>query len=157
VNIFYLDNNPGLAALYHCDKHVIKMILETAQIMSTVVHKTFPDKYDSLYKATHAKHPCVLWAGAGEKNFQWLYELGICLNREFELRYSGKSHASMQIIHECAEIDLKLEPVWTSPAQAMPEECKDADPVVAYRNYYTKYKQHIITYKNTSKPYWMSA
>ena len=62
MNIFALDIDVQKAAEYHCDKHVVKMILESAQMISTVF-----DKYDEhqsyMLKPCFQNHPCTLWAG----------------------------------------------------------------------------------------------
>ena len=79
MNIFFLDPDPRLAAQYHCDKHVVKMVLETAQLLSGVVHLNNPAdrRIPDLYSLTHANHPCAVWARAKLDNYAWLYQLGI--------------------------------------------------------------------------------
>jgi Pyrimidine dimer DNA glycosylase len=142
MNIFVLDTNPVTAAQMQCDKHVIKMCLETAQILSTVC--------GGPYKPTHAKHPCTLWAAANRTNFNWLVRHGLALCAEYTARY-GKRHKCQAVIESIAP------PAWlpigvSDFVQCMPDEFKDKDPVVAYRKYYHS-KAAFATWK-TSPPYW---
>ena len=88
MNIFVLDLDPAKAAQSHCDIHVVKMILESCQILSTVMHK---HSEIGVYKPTHQHHPCVVWAGASKQNFLWLKSLMTHLCREYTERY-GKHH-----------------------------------------------------------------
>jgi len=153
MNIFVLDYNPQVAAEYHCDKHVVKMILETAQILSTINHK---HGVDAPYKATHANHPCTLWAGKTTGNYTWLVTLGFALCEEYTFRYNK--------IHKCATVlaalafppdDLPVADI-TPFAQAMPDDCKNQDAVTAYREYYIKYKQNLASWKNRPAPAWIT-
>jgi hypothetical protein len=80
LNIFYLDNDPEIAAKYHCDKHVVKMILETAQVLTAVKHRY--GETDTTYKCTHKNHPSTKWAGDRTLHYVWLWKLGIELCRE---------------------------------------------------------------------------
>lgn len=85
MNIFVLDYNPQVAAEYHCDKHVVKMILESAQILCAVHHKN--GNSDVPYKLTHANHPCIIWAGESKQNYLWVTELAEALNDEYIFRF----------------------------------------------------------------------
>ena len=160
MNIFVLDLDPEKAAQYHCDKHVVKMILETAQILSTVVQSHYHEPL--LYRATHKNHPCVIWAGQSWWNIFWLGKLGRALCREFEFRY-GKKHKSEVIINKALDASCYLEMTgdneaqenMTPFAQAMPEQYRDPDPVKAYRNYYKNEKAHLLTYTKREKPSWL--
>ncbi len=137
MNIFYLDKNPRRAAEMMHDKHVVKMVLETAQILSTVCHRHgcwVPE----MYRPTHANHPSVLWAGESVESFQWLYAHGLWLGKEFEYRY-GHAHKSSGVIDIVPYFTPQEFPQahWTEPPQAMPDEFKIAgDSVAAYRAYY---------------------
>ena len=97
MNIFYLDENPVIASQYHLDKHIVKMPLETAQILCTI-HWT--KGKEAPYKPTHLKHPCTLWVGESIKNYDWVCELGIALCKEYTYRY-GKVHKCEEIINWC--------------------------------------------------------
>lgn len=134
MNIFYLDTDPVLAAQYQHDKHVVKMILETAQILSTVLHKQGIND-PLLYKPTHANHPCTLWAGACDANYTWLVLHGEALCAEYTYRY-GRTHKSAAVIAFAKTHAWGTCP-HTPPAQAMPPEYQcPHDPVQAYRAYY---------------------
>lgn len=159
MNIFILDENPELAARYHCDKHVIKMILETAQILSTVIRLQRNVPVDiSIYKVTHQNHPCVKWASKSLANMTWLFRLGVELCKEYNYRW-GKYHASEPILYYCNQLMVYGEyemNTLTAFAQAMPEYCKDPDNAVnAYRTYYIMEKKHLLTYIKRNKPPWL--
>lgn len=139
MNIFYLDRDPRRAAEMMHDKHVVKMVLETAQILSTVCHR-YGVRHPGLYRPTHANHPSVLWAGETPENFQWLYLHGVWLNQEFKHRY-GKDHKSATVIsiaQQCCPPEHQfVRWGFTQPAQAMPDEFKvPGDSVAAYQRYY---------------------
>lgn len=158
MNIFVLDTDPVKAAQMMCDKHVVKMVLETAQILSTVMAEIFPS--DMWYKPTHRNHPCVKWASESYENFRWLYYHGWALKEEYAYRY-GKRHKSTDILNEVRWLlntDLRStfsEIARTPFVLAMPDDCKLDDPVVSYRLYYMKHKSGIATWKkNRPKPEW---
>ena len=69
MNIFILDTEIPKCAEYHCDQHAIKMILESVQLLCTALNKK---GFETPYKSTHMKHPCVLWVEASYDNFEWL-------------------------------------------------------------------------------------
>jgi len=150
MTIFYLDKNPCVAAKYACDKHVVKMILETAQILCSCINDPF--RLGFIYRRTHYNHPCVIWARRNRSNFLWLVVYGICLAKEYEKRY-GKIHKSLNSIL-AASRQYNQFPVglFSAPPLAMPDEYKNEDHVLAYRNYYIGEK-HFATWK-TEKPYW---
>lgn len=95
MNIFVLDENPRIAASLHCDVHVVKMILETTQILCTVRHLT-GDPVPDGYKPTHANHPCTKWARESSGNYLWLCGLLYWLHDEYECRYK-RVHASHRL------------------------------------------------------------
>lgn len=136
MNIFYLDHDPAVAAMYMHDRHVVKMCLETAQILCTVYHR-YGKK--APYKPTHANHPCVLWAGDHIEHFHWLVRHGEYLCLEYTTRF-GKAHASHKVIRAVgyppAEMYERVR-VQKMPPQCMPDEYKiPGQTVLAYRNYY---------------------
>ena len=152
MNIFILDSNQELCAQYHCDKHVSKMILETAQIMSTVMHKK---NVKGPYLPTHSKHPCVLWAEESISNYRWLGELGYELNKEYMFRYNKKSpHASKKIIATCMDFKFSDKGITNFP-QAMPNKYKvSGDAIKAYREFYKGEKAHFAKWTKRSIPDW---
>lgn len=159
MNIFILDDDPGLAAQYHCDKHVVKMILETVQILMTTLHHY---EFEHIpYKPTHVNHPCVVWARQSFANFHWLNELGAALVEEWRYRWNhARNHKAWESWMFCKCINAARGITWpqegfTPAAQAMPEWCKDESTVQAYRNYYLYEKTHLLTYTRRDLPPWM--
>lgn len=176
MNIFYLDEDPQTAAIMHADKHVVKMILESAQLLSTAHRYLDGEQYielsknnrrlkrwrlhdereSILYKATHINHPCGVWVRENESNYAWLYSLFSFLADEYTYRY-GKTHLTDTKLR----IPLAFHPHnipagdITTPALAMPDYCKLDDPVESYRNYYLKEKSHILAWTKREKPHWL--
>ena len=152
LNIFALDYNPEIAARYHNNRHVVKMVTETAQILCTVLNQNGVEAY---YNSTHINHPCTKWAGLNRTNFLWLLDLGLELSKEYTHRY-GKQHKAGLVIQDCVEyasVIPNVEPL--SPfALAMPESCRLNDPVLSYRNYYVQEKRHLAQWKNRPVPHW---
>ena len=156
VNIFVLDEKPSVAARYHCDKHVVKMILETAQMLSTVHHKHGYDG-EELYRPAFHRHPCTVWVGDSAANYSWTYQLLSSLCSEYTLRYN-RIHATARLLEPLSWMPEELpdEPI-TPFAQAMPEDVKGPEAVAAYRNYYLKYKRRIAVWRFTEEPEWWCA
>lgn len=138
MNIFVLDLDPQKAAQYHNSTHVRKMILETAQILSTALRENGVTS-DLLYKSTHKNHPCVLACKNSHSNFGYTLRLGLRLAQEFEYRF-GKEHKSKNVLeHICMLLHFIPEGNFNLP-QCMPEEYKSNDIVRSYRTYYLKEK-----------------
>jgi hypothetical protein len=153
VNIFALDDDPRIAASYHNNSHVVKMILESTQLLSTNLN-VFKPKAVPCYKPTHINHPCSKWVRESNFNYIWLTELAYGLCDEYTIRYD-KIHACQKLLRGL-KIDKYISEVrWmiTPFAQAMPDEYKDLNPVLAYRNYYMGAKSHLAKWK-TSPPAW---
>lgn len=158
MNIFVLDENPGLASSYHNDRHVVKMILESAQLLSTAHHvldgHMFAPKLDRMYKPTHKNHPCSIWTRETTDNYVWLLHLLAGLLDEYKERYH-KTHKTESIIDTLISLPINLKKRGLTPfAQAMPDEYKDDDPVMAYRRYYMGDKRHIAQWKTQPPPWW---
>lgn len=149
MNIFVLDIDPSIAAKMMCDRHVSKMILETAQMLSSVADRY---GYPTLYKPTHKKHPCTLWAGDSVENWNWLIEHGLSLEEEKIFR-TGKGHKSADVIrwYVSKGFGPNIESGLTSFALAMPDKYKCEDPVKSYRDYYLNEKQY---FKDGRRPKW---
>lgn len=147
MNIFALSDKPDLAASYHCDRHVIKMILESAQMLSTIL--------DGPYKPTHRNHPCTQWVGESRSNAEWLWLLTDALNLEYRGRYQTKrDHASWTAIEPIWRKFNLLPDIGLTPfAQAMPDEYKQDDPISAYRAYYHT-KQSFAHWRNGTPDWW---
>lgn len=147
MNIFVLDENCTFAAKYHCDKHLSKMILESAQMLSTACRYC---GMDVGYKSTHANHPCNKWVRESRSNFIWLWHLVDCLNDEWKHRFGHiKNHKSFEVAMNLPFPNLPNRPL-TSFAQAMPDRFKTNNSVIAYRNYY-KFKKYKFQQKNMWK------
>ena len=129
MNIFVLSEDPIIAAQYHCDKHVPKMILESAQMLSTVLN--------GPYLPAYRNHPCTLWVAESRENAMWLSEMAHELNSEFRKRFNNKSHQSWLVINDLWPEICKLPSNGLTPfAQAMPDHLKQDNSVQAYRDYY---------------------
>lgn len=148
MNIFALDTDPALAAQAHCDRHVVKMILESAQLLSTALARHAPDQHARLqaaglaYRVTHAGHPCTLWTAQTRSNFLWLCDLADGLLAEHAVRYAPKTPHRSTAVLAALRGSFKHVPAGelTSHAQAMPEELRGPDHVAAYRAYYARDK-----------------
>jgi hypothetical protein len=174
MNIFFLDSDPVACAQAHYDKHVVKMILEYAQLLSTAHRMTDGDEWtdktksgskikrwslpDSreqiLYKATHRNHPSAVWVRESRSNYLWLVDLFENLLSEYTHRY-GKQHKTGELLETLKNPPENLEDVgYTRVAQAMPDECKRSKAVDAYRNYYLTNKRELFSYTNRITPRW---
>ena len=177
MNIFYLDREPRTCAEMHCDKHVVKMIIEYAQLMSTA-HRVIDgteytdltangrrikrwrlddDRESILYKASHINHPSAIWCRANYDNYVWLYRMWFYLCKEYTYRY-GK-------VHSCSRLSesLYLPPnnivagEFFAPTPAMPPELKilaenpqpgrKYDSLKSYHNYYNVSKRSFATWQ----------
>lgn len=159
MNIFYLDRDPVIAAQMMCDKHVVKMILESAQLLSTAHRVLDGDVYaDSvgLYKTAHKNHPSTIWTRASVHNYMWLYNHMISLMQEYTCRY-GKHHASERLVAPLRKTPTTIPVVdFSDPPQCMPDYCKTEDTVSAYRYYYINEKASFAKWKNAKIPEWFN-
>lgn len=154
MNIFVLDADPALAAADQCDKHVVKMILESAQLLSTVGHL---HGAPGPYKPTHAQHPCTRWVAESAENYRWLLAHLHGLLAEYTRRY-GKVHAveakgvaARLAAHAPALPERGLTPF----AQVMPEAYRvPCDAVAAYRAFYVAEKSPIACWRHGEPPRW---
>ena len=182
MNIFILDNDPVKAAQLQCDKHIPKMVVESAQMLSTVhrmidgVMERRPSKSgsmlqyfklddyreDILYKAVHMNHPCTVWSRENASNYDWHYKHFIALCDEYTYRY-GKVHAS----------ETKLALVLRNPpkkieytegkspfrlAMGSNPECMFEDAVKSYRAFYqTKQARFAMKWTKRKQPEWFHA
>ena len=159
MNIFYLDKEPVIAAQMMCDKHVVKMILESAQLLSTAHRVLDGDVYaDSvgLYKTAHKNHPSTIWTRASVHNYMWLYNHMISLMQEYTCRY-GKHHASERLVAPLRKTPTTIPVVdFSDPPQCMPDYCKTENTVSAYRYYYINEKASFAKWKNAKIPEWFN-
>lgn len=182
MNIFILDKRPQYAALYHCDKHVCKMIVETAQLFSCVLQNRGAED-ERFYKVTHEHSPCVKWLDTHHGAFAWTLVLYDSLLQEYTNRYH-KIHATekrlpVQFFFEqldkvASEGDAETVRYYfykfyyeqdvthliAPPPRCMPEDCKcETIPgwdgaVGAYRWYYIQYKNYFARWRHGEKPEW---
>jgi hypothetical protein len=155
MNIFFLDREPKICAKYHNDKHVVKMILEYAQLLCTA-HHLCGTVSDELYKPTHKNHPSAVWVRRSQSHYAWLYDLFIALQQEYTYRYN-KTHASSKLNYILSQPpdDIRIIGWLEDPPQAMPDEYKTFSAVTAYRQYYISGKSHIAKWTRRDKPYWI--
>lgn len=158
MNIFALSSNPRRAAEFMCDKHVVKMILESAQMLSTAHRVLDKNESEILYKKTHINHPCVKWVMESNKNYNWLYchFHGLC--EEYTFRY-GKSHKTwnkLGFILFRPPVNIPQKSFIKHP-QAMPDEFKTENSIEAYQRYY-RYKETQIDMKwsKRERPWFMN-
>ena len=142
MNIFYLHEDPHLAASYVYDKHKVKMILESAQMLCTA-HRYYGNE-NVPYKTAHLNHPSSIWVRENTHHYYWLYEHMLALGNEYTKRY-GKEHLT---IIKCRDF-LATPPAnitsyeWTDPPQCMPDEYKMANAIHGYWRYYIIDKRKI--------------
>lgn len=178
MNIFVLDENPYIAAKYHCDRHVIKMIVESAQMLSSAYYldlgitkksqaiirqeevlekfSNFPREKDGIikpYGIGFLNHPCTRWCNTSIENRNWLLDLLEGLLLEYRNRYH-KIH-SIEKIYFWFKSNIpnsipsnKL----TQFALAMPNHLHSDNPVISYRRYYKEYK--LFAKWKYEKPEW---
>ncbi len=171
MNIFFLSYDPRVAARYHCDKHVIKMLLEATQLLWTAHHVTgpIPDLETAPttlssggrqhgYRPTHRNHPCAVWVRTSITNYRWLVLLAEALAAEYHYRWPARTaphaceaHVAWLACHEPPLPRLQL----TEPPQAMPPEFKTAYPIYAYRAYYLGAKSTLLHYTRRDPPPWI--
>ena len=101
MNIFVTSYCPEQCAWALDDKRLVKMVLETAQMISTVM-RSFGITDSRLYKSTHKNHPCTRWTSESLPNFCWTLTHGIALAEEYTHRY-GKTHKSATIFDTARE------------------------------------------------------
>lgn len=145
MNIFVLDADYRKAAKAMCDKHVPKMVLETAQLLSTaniVFGRPAP------YKLTHKNHPCAVWTREARENYQWLWLYGCALADEYTYRF-GKVHKSEAVIESLRQSPVPAaEDFGGTPfAQCMPDQYRGPDPVEAYRRFYKAEKAYFAKWE----------
>jgi hypothetical protein len=181
MNVFALDENPHVAAKWHCDKHVPKMVVESAQMLSTAhrvndgicenrlsVSGKTRVKYwrhstldHVLYKAVHVNHPCTVWTRETSGNYDWHFQLFAGLCREFRHRY-GKMHATQEQLLDILSqrprcITIGERTPFPLAMKSEPQCMNEDNRVQSYRDFYQT-KQHQFTMKWTGRnqPEWFS-
>ena len=132
MNIFVLDDSPRESALAHCDKHVCKMMIEYAQMLSTAHRVLDGDEVisESLYKVAHKNHPCTIWTRTNRSNYLWLFRLWKNLSMEYTERYD-RLHLSWTKLNLYLQFHPRNIPEGelTVQPQCMPDYCKDTEIV----------------------------
>lgn len=139
MNIFYTDTCPITAAQSLPDRHIVKMPVEAVQMLTSAclrngIQPNVITSKGTVHKGGYHRHPCTVWAGDTVANAAWLWAWGMALCAEYTKRYGKVHFAQGQLDTLRKSIDDIQYGEFTPPAQAMPDECKDSDPVVAYRN-----------------------
>jgi hypothetical protein len=178
MNIFYLDPDPSTCAKMHLDKHVVKMIIEYAQLMSTAHRVLDGEQYTdktannrniqrwrmkdelsehTLYKASHVNHPSAIWVRQSKENYRWLYRMWFYLLQEYTYRY-GKKHACEKLMSALYLNPMNIpKGIFTEPTLAMPDTYKvPNDAIKSYQNYYIHDKSRFAKWKNRETPEWFS-
>lgn len=178
MNIFYISADPAQAAEWMVDKHVVKMILESAQLLSTAhrildgtetMGKTatgrnakrwiLPDARESvLYSATHVNHPSAVWCRQSVMNYNWLADHMFALFNEYTYRYNKqhKCEGELSYMLQSPPLNLKEYDMTVMPS-AMADEYKISDdPITNYRNYYKVGKSRMHKWTNRKPPEWIN-
>jgi hypothetical protein len=178
MNIFYVDSDPVIAAQSLVDKHVIKMILETAQLLSTAHRVLDGEEYVgksksgrkakrwslgdardyTLYSATHINHPSAVWCRQSVENYLWLADHLFALGNEYTHRY-GKRHSTIEKLGyqlQSPPYKLKEWDMTKMPSCMDHQYIVSDDPIVNYRNYYQHGKTHLHRWTKREAPVWMS-
>ena len=161
MNIFYFDECPIKSARAQPDKMLVKMPLETAQMLCTAHRELDGNEYadaNGLYKRAYWNHPCTIWARESSANYFWLYKHFLALGREYTFRY-GKIHKSVDKLSRALfkQPDNISRIGMTTLAQAMPDEYKHDDPTVAYRDYVIHEKHYAKWEQGRDKPEWWAS
>lgn len=135
MNIFVTNTDPLICAQEHCNVHVVKMILETAQLLSTA-HVELDGK-QVAYKATHKNHPSAVWVRKERSNYLWAFDLFDALLYEYTHR-TGKRHKSASIREILSRPPEKISDRFgclTHFPKAMPDEFKQKSVETSYKDY----------------------
>ena len=179
MNIFFLDRTPTTCAQYHNDKHVVKMVIEYAQLLSTAHrvldgqqywdktkngrrikrYKMFNKFLDTeLYLAAHVRHPSAIWTRQSIHHYNWLHDLWFALCKEYEYRYN-REHLTYTKLNKILLKAPKGMPrgEWSDPPPAMPDDCKiDGDSLASYHKYYREHKSGFNNFKGRDEPYFLN-
>lgn len=160
MNLFYLDKNIVKCAQAHCDKHVNKMILESAQLLASAIHITEPDlakEIPDLYRLTHKNHPCAIWARSSINHYLYLMDLMEALNEECQYRYEHcKDHTSLVKLRSWPYPTIQ-DIRFVEPPKCVTDDLKAVPSTIdAYRAYYNRDKREIATWTKRLPPDWFS-
>ena len=151
MNIFYLDRDPYKAAEIQYNKHVVKMILESAQMLCTA-HHHYDNGHNVPYKKAHYNHPSSIWCRETSAQYYWLFEHMLALGNEYTKRYN-KRHLSIEkcfdVLKNCP-VGMPLGNKFEQPPQCMPDEFKRSNAIHGYWTYYIIEKAKIINKNETA-------
>lgn len=154
MNLFILDEDLNKSIQYLPDKHVVKMPVESAQMLCAAFYAMqYPMEGLALYKATHLKHPCTIWTYSSRENWLWLQEYTMKLGEEYSYRYGGKQHKSVELIRNLpvpVEESKGLLPF----VKCVPKELENLELIDAYRQFFIQYKGHLKQYTKREIPEW---
>ena len=154
MNIFLFSLSTGKNAKMHADKHVVKMLVEYAQLLCGAHYFTPGELSKTVsYKLTHKNHPCAVWVRESLDNWLYLYELALDLYTEYLHRFTKPSHKSGDVILGLEIPNLPKIGLTPFP-QAMPDTYKNDNVVAAYRSYFNGEKQNLAKWTNREKPNW---
>ena len=159
MNIFVLSECPVEAAQMQCNVHVVKMILESAQMLCTAHRELDGDVPDVFYKSTHKNHPSTIWARSDAANYTWLYDHFIGLCDEYTYRY-GKTHLCDTkfrdvLLFSPNNIPIEERTPFALAMSAFPQFMDHDDPVTSYRRYYgTKADNFSLIWSKRERPDW---
>ncbi|MGA1046645.1 MAG: hypothetical protein ACO3UU_01430 [Minisyncoccia bacterium] len=159
MNIFHLHKDPKICAEYHCDKHVVKMILETGQMLSTAYQRHCGIDED-LYKPAYQKHPMTIWVGDSQANYLWTMDLLGELINQYRYRYNNKTHSTGRILNNLLlknknVIDKFKYKSFLIPPLCMPDHYKVDNYIQSYINYYVGDKKRFAKYTRVDTPSFM--
>jgi len=178
MNIFYVNSDPEVAARSMVDRHVVKMILETAQLLSTAHRVIDGEEYVGqtqtgrkakrwrlsgnadaiMYAATHINHPSAVWVRENSANYNWLYDHLLALGREYTYRY-GRTHLTIDKLKDIlkdAPENIEQSNVMTKMPSCMDKQyIVSLDPIINYRNYYNYGKTDLLRWSNRPPPQWI--
>lgn len=165
MNIFFLYKSARLSAIHQCDKHVVKMILESIQLLyfAHYVLNGKVERDDDIipYKPSkhHLKHPCTLWVTKSSKNYDWLCKHAYHLSKEYTRRYN-KVHGCLKHLDWLTKNNPSPKMTKnTLPAKAVKEEYKvEGDTIESviesYRKCYKEDKVRFAKWKKGNCPDW---
>lgn len=154
MNVFILDAIPEKNVQYHADKHVVKMITEYVQLLSTTLHLIGRSDI-APFRMTHKNHPVCKWVRESSDNFKYLWELADLLGDEYTYRY-GKVHKSHIYLRKIPKYIEELPNVGITPFVNCTPYKEEKNVVLAYRMFYNIDKRKFATWKNRSKPEWFN-
>ena len=178
MNLFYLHKEPEVSATLHCDKHVVKMIIEYAQMLSTA-HRMLDDesyyglskngrkiqrwrleedREDILYKASHINHPSTRWVRENAIQYQYAYDMFTALCDEYTYRYERIHMTDSKLRELLNNIPNNIQlGEWSEPPQCMPDDVKMVSSIDGYHKYYNKYKKDFAVWTARPIPEFMNA